>query len=94
MTDAAIPYENPRSHKRSRPRSSASPLRSASGAARVRRARTPGRNVMILIAALVLFVLWLLGVVAFHVTSFAIHLLLVLAVVALVWHFVSRRQPV
>jgi hypothetical protein len=47
---------------------------------------------MILIAALVLFVLWLLGFVVFHVTSFVIHLLLVLAVIALIWHFVSGRQ--
>lgn len=50
---------------------------------------------MILGVALILFVLWLLGVIAFHVTAFAIHLLLVAAVIALLWHFtVGRRAPV
>lgn len=47
---------------------------------------------MILGLALLLFVLWLLGIVAFHVSSFAIHVLLILAVVALVWHFVAGRS--
>ena len=46
---------------------------------------------MLLIVALVLLVLWLLGLVAFHVTSFAIHILLLIAVVALVMHFVRGR---
>jgi hypothetical protein len=36
--------------------------------------------------ALVLAVLWLLGVVAFHVTAWAIHLLIVLAVIAFIVH--------
>jgi Family of unknown function (DUF5670) len=43
---------------------------------------------MILIIAVVLLVLWLLGFLAFHVTAFAIHLLLIAAVVALIAHFV------
>jgi DMSO reductase anchor subunit len=59
--------------------------------------RTLSREVaMILIIAAVLFVLWLLGLVAFHVTAFAIHLLLIAAVIAVVAHFViggrSRRS--
>jgi hypothetical protein len=43
---------------------------------------------MILILAVVLVVLWLLGFLAFHVTAFAIHLLLIAAVIAVVAHFV------
>jgi hypothetical protein len=47
---------------------------------------------MILGLAVVLAVLWVLGVVAFHVTAFAIHLLLIAAVIALVAHFVVGRR--
>jgi Family of unknown function (DUF5670) len=39
----------------------------------------------------VLLVLWLLGFLAFHVTSGLIHLLLVLALIAIVVHFVRGR---
>ena len=46
---------------------------------------------MILIAA-VLAIAWLLGFTAFHVTSAFIHLLIVAAVIALVWHFVARGR--
>lgn len=41
--------------------------------------------------ALVLALLWLLGVVAFKVTATLIHILLLVAVVALVLHFVRGR---
>jgi hypothetical protein len=44
---------------------------------------------MLFAIAAVLLVLWLLGLVAFHVTSFVIHLLLIAAVIAIVWHFVA-----
>jgi hypothetical protein len=40
--------------------------------------------------AAVLIILWLLGVFAFKVTSALIHLLLILAVVAIVVHFARR----
>ena len=46
---------------------------------------------MLLALAVLLAVLWLLGFTAFHVTSFAIHLLIVLAVIALIVHFVQGR---
>jgi hypothetical protein len=46
---------------------------------------------MLATIAIVLFVLWLLGVVAFKVTAFAIHLLLIAAVVMLVLHFIRGR---
>jgi len=40
----------------------------------------------------VLAVLWLLGVVAFHITTFAIHILIVVAVIALIAHFVTGAR--
>jgi hypothetical protein len=40
--------------------------------------------------AVVLVILWLLGVFAFKVTGALIHLLLVLAVIAIVVHFARR----
>ncbi len=46
---------------------------------------------MLLTIAIVLFVLWALGFLAFHVTVAAIHIVLLLAVVALVMHFVRGR---
>jgi hypothetical protein len=42
--------------------------------------------------AVVLVVLWLLGALAFEVTGALIHLLLILAVVAVVLHFVRRTR--
>lgn len=42
--------------------------------------------------AAVLVVLWLLGFLAFHVTAGFIHLLLVLAVVMIVLHFVRGNR--
>ena len=39
----------------------------------------------------ILLVLWLLGFTVFHVASGLIHLLLILAVVSLVMHFVRGR---
>lgn len=43
---------------------------------------------MLLMLAGVLLVLWLLGFIAFHVTAFAIHLLIIGAVIAVIAHFV------
>jgi Family of unknown function (DUF5670) len=55
--------------------------------------RTPSPEVvMILAIAAVLLVLWLLGFLAFHVTVFAIHLLLIAAVIAVIAHFVVGRR--
>ena len=46
---------------------------------------------MFVMMCAVLFVAWLLGLTAFHVTGGVIHLLLILAVVSLVLHFVRGR---
>jgi hypothetical protein len=43
---------------------------------------------MFLLIFVLLLVGWLLGWVAFHVASFAIHVLLILAVISLILHFV------
>ena len=41
--------------------------------------------------ALILFLAWILGFTVFHVASAAIHVLVILAVVSIVAHFVRRR---
>lgn len=47
---------------------------------------------ILLVIAAVLAVLWLLGFVAFHVTAFAIHLLLIAAVIAVIAYFVTGHR--
>ncbi len=49
---------------------------------------------MFLILAVVLVVLWLGGFTVMHVSSFAIHLLLIFAVISIIMHFVSGRRSV
>jgi hypothetical protein len=49
---------------------------------------------MFLILFVVLLVIWLLGFTAFHVAGGLIHLLLLLAVISLVVHFVTGRRAV
>jgi hypothetical protein len=44
--------------------------------------------------AVFLIVCWLLGFVVFHVSAYAIHLLIIFAVVALVVHLVSGRRTI
>ena len=44
---------------------------------------------MFIIIAAVLVIAWLLGLTAFHVAGGLIHLLLILAVISIVIHFVS-----
>ena len=43
---------------------------------------------MLLTLAIILIIAWLLGLVAFHVTAWFIHLVLVVAIIALILHFV------
>jgi len=49
---------------------------------------------MLAILAVVFVVLWLGGFLAFHVTSAAIHLLLVIALVLIVLHFMRGRRSI
>ena len=44
--------------------------------------------------ALILFILWLLGFVVFHVAGSLIHLLLVIAVVVIIYQFLTGRRAV
>jgi len=45
---------------------------------------------MLLTIAIILLVLWLLGFFAFHVTAWFIHVVIVVAVIMLILHFVRR----
>lgn len=47
---------------------------------------------MFLAIAGVLLLMWILGFAAFHVAGGLIHLLLVIAVISMIVHFVSRRS--
>ena len=47
---------------------------------------------MFLTIALILVVLWALGFLAFHVAGGLIHLLLVLALISIIWHFVAGSR--
>lgn len=49
---------------------------------------------MLGIIAVVLVVLWVLGFFAFHVAGGFIHLLLVVAVILIVIHFITGRRTV
>ena len=46
---------------------------------------------MLMGIAIILFILWALGFLAFHVTSSVIHLLLIIAVIVLVVNFMRGR---
>ena len=46
---------------------------------------------MWLIIGIVLVVLWLGGFLVFHTAGFLIHILLILAVISIIFHFLARR---
>ena len=46
---------------------------------------------MLLIVGISFLIPWLCGFIAFHVTAWAIHVLLVIAVIAFILHLVRRR---
>ena len=48
---------------------------------------------MLLTIAIVLLILWLLGLVAFHVTAWFVHVLIVIAVIVAILHFVRGSRP-
>ena len=49
---------------------------------------------MLLILGIVLLVLWIGGFAVFHVASWAIHLLIVFAILSFIFHFVMGRRSV
>ena len=46
---------------------------------------------MFLGLGVVLLILWILGFVVFHVSAFAIHILIVLAIISVIFHFLRGR---
>ena len=46
---------------------------------------------MLLIIAVVLGILWLLGIVAIHITSPLLHLLLLVALIIFIYDLIARR---
>jgi hypothetical protein len=52
----------------------------------------PKENVMLIILAVIFGVAWFMGFTVFHVTSTAIHLLVVFAIASLVVHLVRRDR--
>jgi CBS-domain-containing membrane protein len=50
-----------------------------------------GERKMLILLAVILGIAWVMGFTVFHVASGAIHLLVVLAIVSLIVHFVRRR---
>lgn len=46
---------------------------------------------MLAIIAGVILLMWILGFTVFHVTTGAIHVLLIIAVICLIWHFVRGK---
>lgn len=48
---------------------------------------------MFLLIFAILLVLWILGFTVFHIASALIHLLLIVAVISLIVHFVRGRTP-
>ncbi len=47
---------------------------------------------MFLVIGIILLVLWIGGFVVFHVSAFAIHILLILAVISIVFNFIGGRK--
>jgi hypothetical protein len=47
---------------------------------------------MLIVLAVLFALAWILGFVVFHVTPIAIHVLLIIAVIALVVHFARGRR--
>jgi hypothetical protein len=49
---------------------------------------------MLLTIAIIILILWALGFFAFHVAGGLIHILLIIGIIVLIWHFVAGRRAV
>ncbi len=49
---------------------------------------------MFLTLFIILLIAWILGFAVFHVANFLIHILLIVAVISLIMHFVRPRRTV
>lgn len=58
----------------------------------IERRGVPRSLKMLLALFVILLILWILGFIAFHVTSGLIHILLVIAIICLIVHFVRRAR--
>lgn len=47
---------------------------------------------MLVTIAVILFILWLLGFLAFHIAGGFIHILLIVAVIVVLWHLIAGRR--
>ena len=47
---------------------------------------------MFLILALALLVIWIVCFLALHITAFAIHILIILAIISFIFHFLRGRR--
>jgi hypothetical protein len=66
----------------------------ASGGTAALLQRTQPEGFMFLALFLIFFVCWVFGFVVFHVAGGLIHALLIVALISLIWHFVSARTTV
>lgn len=49
---------------------------------------------MFAMLAVIFVIAWILGFAVFHVAGGLIHILLVIAIIAFIWHLVTRRRVV
>ncbi len=49
-------------------------------------------RIMFLVIGIILLVLWIGGFVVFHISAFAIHILLILAIISIVFNFIGGRR--
>jgi len=56
------------------------------------RTANESRSEMLLAAAIILAILWVILFFAVHITSFAIHIVIILAVIALIAHLFTGRR--
>ena len=55
-------------------------------------AANEGRCEMLLAVAIILAIIWLVLFFAIHITSFAIHIVIILAIIALIAHLFTGRK--
>ena len=69
-------------------------FRLQSGVAGVMQSTAAEVDSMLLILAIILLIAWLCGFLVFHVTAWFIHLIVVIAVILFILHFVTGRRTV
>ncbi len=49
-------------------------------------------SIMFLVIGIILLVLWIGGFFVFHIASWAIHLLIIFAIISIVWNFIGGNK--